>query len=102
MHIKTSIVTIKGGTEIENAECVVYYKDALSQDSIYKVEIAGRDPQPDPAPAPLPPIEEVPADAVEENAQQTESNEAPLNSVNEAPAQEPAEEQQPESEEENG
>lgn len=102
VHIKTSIVTIKGGTEIENAECVVYYKDALSQDSIYKVEIAGRDPQPDPAPAPLPPIEEVPADAVEENAQPAESNEAPLNSVNEAPAQETAEEQPPESEGENG
>ena len=80
VHIRRDLVTIKGGSEIEDANCVVYYKDTPTEENIYKVEISGYDPAPEPAPEPLPPIEEEPAaqtGTVEPPAEQTDASEAP-------------------------
>ena len=62
VHIRGELVTIKGGSEIEDAECVVYYKGTPNEENIFKVEISGYDPVPEPASEPLPPIEEAPAE----------------------------------------
>ena len=84
MHVRGDVVTIKGGSEIEGASCVVYYKNELTENSIYKIEVAGYDPAPEPAPEPLPPIESAPAEVTsvpEAPAEQTEASETPAEQV---------------------
>ena len=59
-----SLVNIIGGNDIEGASCTVYYTDYPSAETIYRIDVYGKDPvippQPDPEPEPEPDPDPVP------------------------------------------
>ena len=103
VHVRGELVTIKGGNEIEGASCVVYYTDKPTEDTIYKVEIAGYDPapepEPEPEPAPEPQPEPEPEPAPEPEPQpEPEPEPAPEPEPQPEPEPEPAPEPEPQPE----